>query len=106
MLNVELIKQLLIDAIALSVITCAFIQETKKMFKTSKYITLYSFVVNMALGIAFCLSFTDVNIYLSPWVGLFSFIGADTLYKSLEGKLTSHKDIVKEEIEEIPRGDK
>ena len=105
MLNVELIKQLLIDAIALSVITCAFIQETKKIFKASKCIPIYSFVVNIALGIAFCLSFTDVDIYLSFWVGLFSFIGADTLYKSFEGKLKSHKEITDEKIEEIPRGD-
>lgn len=105
-MDFDLIKQLLIIAMAVSVIACAFIQKTKGMFKSSKLIAVYGFVVNMILGLTFCLSFTDIKIYEGLWVGLFSFIGADTLYKSLEGKLTSHKDIVKEEIEEIPRGDK
>ncbi len=27
---------------------------------------------------------------MSLWVGFFSYIGADTLYKSLEGKLASY----------------
>lgn len=106
MLNIDLLQKLLIIAITVSVIVCAFIQKTKGLFKSSKVISVYSFIINMILGVLFCITFTDVGIDKGTWVGFFSFIGADTLYKSLEGKLTSHKDIVKEEIEEIPRGDK
>lgn len=106
MLDITLLQELLIIAIAVSVIAVAFIQKTKGMFKKSKWVNLYSFVVNMILGIIFCLSFTEASIINSLWVGLFSYIGADTLYKSLEGKLASFKDIVEKKVEVIPRGDR
>ncbi len=103
MLNIELLQQLLIVAVALGVVTCAFVQKTKGMFKSSKWIGLYSFIVNMGLGVLFCLAFTDVNLFNSLWVGVFSFIGADTLYKSLEGKLKPYSEMItkQEELEEI-----
>lgn len=106
-MNIDLIKELLIIAITLSVVTMAFIQKTKYLFKTSKLIGLYSAVVNIAFAIVFCMSFTEVSILNSIWVGLFSYIGADTLYKALEGKLESFSDIItkKEEIIEIKRDD-
>ena len=102
MLDMELLQQLLIIAVAVSVITCAFIQKTKSVFKNSKVISVYSFIVNLILGIVFCLSFTEVKIYESIWVGLFSYIGADTLYKSLEGKLKSYADVVNKKTISVP----
>lgn len=107
-MNFDLLQKLVIIATFNSIITCAFIQETKSIFKSSKWIKPYSFIVNMTIGILFCLSFTDVNLLLSLWVGLISFIGADTIYKAFEGKLKSFKDLVpqKEEIEVIERNDK
>lgn len=105
MLDITLLQELLIIAIAASVIAVAFIQKTKGMFKKSKWINPYSLVVNMVLGIVFCLTYTDVGVVNGLWVGLFSYIGADTLYKSLEGKLASFKDIAEKKVERIPRGD-
>lgn len=105
-MNYELIKQLLVIAIAVSVITCAFIQKTKGMFKSSKVISVYSFIINMVFGVVYCLSFTEISILLSLWVGVFAFVGADSLYKSLEGKLKSYSDIIKkEDIVVIQRGE-
>ena len=46
MLQFDYLRQLLIISIALSVITCAIIQKTKGLFRSSKYITLYSFITN------------------------------------------------------------
>ena len=103
MLNVSLLEQLLVIAMALSTITCAVIQKTKGFFKCSDCLTTYSFFVNIAMGIIFCLSFTKVNFPLSLWVGLFSFLGADTLFKSLEGKLSSYRDIVEEKYIKVPK---
>lgn len=94
MLDLDFLKNLLIISIALSVITCAFIQKTKKHFNSSKYISIYSFVVNMAIGIIFCITFTEITFPTSLWVGLFSFIGADSLYKTLEGKLAPYTEII------------
>lgn len=105
MLDIELLQELLIIAIALSVVTCSFIQKTKGIFKKSKWINPYSLVVNVAFGVAFCLSFTELDIINGLWVGLFSYIGADTLYKSLEGKLKPYSELIGKKVEVIPRGD-
>ncbi len=94
MLNLDYLQKILIISIALSPITCTFIQKTKKHFKKSKFITLYSFLVNLIIGFLFCVTFTDITFPASLWVGLFSFLGADTIYKTLEGKLASFTDIV------------
>jgi len=103
MLKLEYLQKLLIISVALSAITCAFVQKTKIHFKCSKYLVIYSFVVNMAVGVIFCMTFTNINFPISLWVGLFSFIGADTLYKSLEGKLSSYSDIINKSTIAIPK---
>ena len=97
----ELLLQLLLIAGVESTITCFVIQETKGWFKSSKWIKLYSLFVNMVLCVPFCLTFTSINALMSLWVGLFSFVGADELYKSLEGKVKSWKDLVPQEKIEI-----
>ncbi len=103
MLELDFLKNLLIISIALSVITCAFIQKTKCHFKSSHCLPIYSFVVNMLIGVVFCLTFTDIKFPTSLWVGLFSFIGADSLYKTLEGKLSSYSDIINRQNVSIPK---
>ena len=60
MFNYEYLQKLLIISIALSTITCAIIQKTKVIFKTSKYIECYSFIINMLISIIFCISFSSV----------------------------------------------
>ncbi len=101
MINIEYLKQLLITAVALSTITCAFVQKTKAFFKKSKHITIYSFFVNIIVSIVFCMSFTDINFPNSLWIGLFSFIGADTVYKTLEGKMKTYTEIVEKNTKVI-----
>lgn len=103
MLKIEYLQQFLIIAIALSSITCAFIQKTKGCFKSSKYIYLYSLVINILIGVIFCITFTDINFPLSLWIGLFSFLGADTIYKTLEGKISSYSDIINKRSVTIPK---
>lgn len=94
MLNLNYLKELLLISIALSTITCALIQKTKTYFKKSKHLLPYSFIVNMLTSIVFCITFTDISFPNSLWIGLFSFIGADTIYKSLEGRLSKHSDLI------------
>lgn len=113
-LDWNMLQKLLIIAIACSTITVAFIQKTKKFFKKSTFITTYSFLVNMIFGFIFSRTFTDLDYLKSLWVGLFSFIGADTIYKNLEGKLSTYTSLRNEKektttktqedvIGEIPR---
>ena len=94
MLNIDYLKELLIISITLSTITCTVIQKTKGFLKSSKYIALYSFLINMGIGILFCLSFTNIGFPNYLCIGFFSFLGADSIYKSLEGKISSYSDIV------------
>jgi len=105
MFNWNFLQELLVIAMACSVVTVAFIQKTKKILPNCKFIIWYSFFVNMTLGILFSLSFSDIDAINSLWVGLFSFIGADTIYRSLEGKLTSYTDLIKEEQTNIVQGE-
>ena len=49
----------------------------------------------MIFSIIFCNSFSTIKFPHSLWIGLFSFLGADTIYKTLEGKLASHSTILK-----------
>ena len=93
MLSLSYLKEYIMVSIALSTVTCAFIQKTKGLIKPKSLIIWYSFFVNILFSIIFCQSFTKINFPDSLWTGLFSFIGADTLYKSLEGKLSSYTEI-------------
>lgn len=103
MFNLDFLQNLLMIGTALSVITCAFIQKTKIHFKSSKYIPIYSFVINILIGVLFCLTFTKISFPESLWVGLFSYIGADSIYKTLEGSLSSYTDIINRNQITIPK---
>lgn len=103
MIDLDLIEQMLIVAMTLSTFTCAFIQKTKAKFKSSDCLCFYSFFLNIGFGILFCYRFSSITFPDSLWVGLFSFLGADSIYKSLEGKLASHKEITKKNIIEVPK---
>ena len=105
-MNIDLLTELLIIAMTNSAITCAFIQKTKAKI-SKKWLISYTLVVNLIFGSCFTLTFTNSTILHGLWVGIFSFLGADALYQTLEGKIKSYSDLVpkKEEIIEIPRGD-
>ena len=57
----------------------------------------------MLFGIVFCKTFTTISFPESLWIGLFSFLGADTIYKSLEGKLASYKNLIDKQIIEVKK---
>lgn len=88
-MNIELIKTLLIISLSSSIISSSFVQKIKgtKLIKTSSCIIYLSFLISMLFGIIFTLSFTDYGIIEALWVGVFSFLGADKLYKMLEDKI-------------------
>lgn len=93
MLKIDFLKQLLIISITLSTITCTLVQKTKFIFKSSKYIALYSLFINIFIGIIFSYTFTNIRFPNNLWIGFFSFLGADSIYKSLEGTISSYSDI-------------
>lgn len=87
MLNFDLIKQILIIAIASSVMTTAVVQKVKELVKSKKYLWLISLGVSMIVGSAFAYSFSQLSWQNTLWVGLCTFVGADALYKAFEDKI-------------------
>ena len=99
-MNIELLKELLIIAIASGVIMTLFVQKIKESFtfKKGNRVVFISFFTNMVLGTLFAISFSNANLINAIWVGFFSFVGADTIYKVLEDKVfKSIKELEKEE---------
>lgn len=94
MLDIEFLKTMLVISIALSSITCTLVQKTKRFIQNSEYITVYSLIVNIVMSVIFCKTFTNIDLPNSLWIGLFSFLGADSIYKSLEGKISSYTELV------------
>ncbi len=88
-MNIDLIKEVLIIAVSSSIISTALVQKIKEgfNFKKSSKIIIVSFILSMIVGSLFSLSFTDLTIVNSLWVGLISFIGADVIYKAFEDKI-------------------
>lgn len=105
MLNWSLLQNLLVIATACSSITIILIQKTKKFFKKSNWIIVYGLFINMMMGYLFCQTFSNVDYMKSLWVGLFSFLGADTIYKNLEGKLKSHSELIGTSIDNTKKTD-
>lgn len=98
-MNIELLKELLIIAIASGVIMTMFIQKIKETFKIKGgNVIIISFLLNMIIGTLFALTFSDVNLIYALWVGFFSFVGADTIYKTLEDKIFKSIKKIEEEI--------
>ena len=89
MLNLELIRNLLIFSVASRMIISKLVLTIKESFNLeySSFIIIVSFIVSMIFGTLFTLTFSDVGLKESLWVGLFSFVGADTLYKTFEDKI-------------------
>ncbi len=91
-MNFELLKELLTISMTVSVISTLLIQKIKessildKNIKSS-YLVMISFYVSMFLGTCFSLTFGKTNFIEALWVGLFTFIGADSIYLMLEDKV-------------------
>lgn len=103
-MDLELIKQILIVSIAASIVSTATIQKIKEHLKSKKWLFFTSLISSITIGITFALSFTELSIINSIWVGLITWIGADAIYKSFEDKIfKKFSDI--EQIIEIKRDD-
>lgn len=103
-MELEIIKQILIVSIGASIVSTATIQKIKEQLKSKKWLFFTSLISSITIGITFALSFTELSIINSIWVGLITWIGADAIYKSFEDKIfKKFSDI--EQIIEIKRDD-
>lgn len=105
MLDLTLIRNILIIAMASSIISTSLIQRIKEGTRSKKYMLIKSFIISMAVGITFTLSFSNATWQNSLWVGLISFIGADAIYKAFEDKIFDSFSSI-ENVIYIERNDK
>ena len=72
-----------------------------KLISNKKRIILLGAFIDFILGIGITLQFTNLNLSASLCVGLFTYIGAETIYEKLKSKgiMKSLNDILKEEKE-------
>ncbi len=105
MLNLTLIKNILIIAMASSIISTSLTQKLKEGTKSKKFMLLKNFIISMVIGVLFSLSFSDIKFPYYLWVGLFAFIGAQMIYEAFEDKIFDSFENIQKVIY-IERGNK
>lgn len=104
MIETETLKNTLMVAMSAGIIVTTFVQKLKSVLPSKKHIIPITIISSLLIGIFFSLSFSNLNIYDSLWVGLITFIGADTIYKLFEDKIFPSYSNIKQYIE-IKRDD-
>lgn len=86
-MELDLLKEILVVGIGASIFSTATIQKIKEMLKSKKWLYFVAIVVSFGIGIAFSLSFSNIDFPNALWVGLCTWVGADALYKTFEEKI-------------------
>lgn len=88
-MNVELIAQILLLAVASTFISTQLIQRLKENFKIKKWLALaiMSFIVSFSVGFLFSISFSGLDYKMSCWVGVITYAGAEIIYQNFKNKL-------------------
>lgn len=86
-MNSEIILELISVSLIASVISSQLIQKIKETFNLgSLFNSIISIFISFGVGFSYSYSFYSDNILYSIWIGLFTLIGAEGLYKALCGK--------------------
>ena len=87
MLDMDLLKQVLVIAIASGCVTTLTVQKIKEQVSKKKWLFLISFLVSMIIGTLFAKSFSEATWLYCVWSGFFTWIDANLLYSVLENKV-------------------
>ncbi len=108
----ELLPSSLLDLLVVSVTISTILMVVIQKFKTLPFIKkdwhiwLLNFLFAFIIGIPFSITFYDLSIVDSVWVGVFSFIGAPTLYDALRNQnLINYKPSSLNDNISIPKED-
>lgn len=101
MLNVELLKNVLIIAIAGGCVSTLLIQKIKEVLNRKSWLMLISFLVNMIIGTLFAKCFSNIEWIYCAWAGLFGFVDSTVLYAMLEDKVFKSFETLKQKEEKL-----
>lgn len=83
----ELLLELLSVSLISSIISSQLIQKVKETFNLGNLFNrIISIFISFGVGFCYSYSFYSTNTLYSIWIGLFTLIGAEGLYKSFSGK--------------------
>lgn len=88
----ELFSTLFLDLLIISVTFSFVLMTLIQKFKTLSFINkswhiwILNLLFSFILGIPFAITFYNVTLTNSIWVGIFSFIGAPTIYEALKNQ--------------------
>lgn len=93
-MNLQSFWNILFAAVVSTTVSSQAVQYIKEHFKFKNCCAFG--ICSLVIGFFFCLAFCNGTILESLWCGFLSVVGADQLYKSLEGKygFKSFLDIV------------
>lgn len=86
----NIFPQLLLDLLTISITFSVILMTLIQKFKTLSFINkswhvwFINLVFSFAIGIPFSITFYNISLINSIWVGLFSFIGASSIYEVLK----------------------
>lgn len=84
--NKELLFDMLYISALASIISSQLIQKIKETFKFgSKFNKILSIIISYIIGMCYALSFYTSNLLYAIWIGFFTLIGAEGLYKAFNG---------------------
>lgn len=105
-MDFDLIKQIVVVAMASSIISTAAIQKVKGILKNKTLLYVLALAISVVLGTLFALSFSNLDIKNALWVGLITWVGADAIYQAFEDKIfTSFSDMNSTNEIDIDRDD-
>lgn len=105
MLKFELLKNILIIAIASGIITTLSVQKIKEQVNKKRYLFFIAFAISMTIGTLFAKCFSSANWLYCIWCGFFTWIDADILYKSLEDKVFKSFSLIEETKIKVKEGE-
>ena len=86
-MDFDIVLELLMVSMSASIICTELIQKIKEIFNFGKLFNkVLSFIVSFSVGVLYSYSFYTNNILYSVWIGLFTFIGAENIYKAYSSK--------------------
>lgn len=85
-MNKELFLEMLSVSLITSVISSQAIQKIKETFKLGNLFNgIIAIVLSFGIGFCYSLSFYTSNLLYATWIGIFTLIGAEGIYKSFKG---------------------
>ena len=84
----KLLIELLGISMVFSIILMAVIQKIKSFpfINKSSHVLFINLVLAFAIGIPFSINFYNINWIDGIWIGLFSFVGASSIYQALKSQ--------------------